>query len=264
MIVAYERAGLVAHAKRLLLELRQTDNIPRETTIKILARAGRIEEATWVFRQAFDAGEIKDRFVFICMINLFSRNKYRNVIEVFEKMREQGYFPDSNVIALVLNAFGKLREFENADLLYVQMQECCVFPDEVHFQMLSLYGARGDFMKMESLFEKLDSNPNINKELLKGWFGREIEASKRKRSKTMTARVLKEVDLWMVWLKGSNRSGSMKSESKMVKSKIKYGYKRLGEALKNLRPKPFPECRGTNHLQQSPLPWSCEVPAKSG
>ncbi|KAI9109041.1 hypothetical protein K1719_019996 [Acacia pycnantha] len=58
------------------------------------------------------------------MMNLFSRNKkYRNVIEVFEKIREQGYFPDPNVIALVLNAFGKLREFENADLVYVQMQE---------------------------------------------------------------------------------------------------------------------------------------------
>ncbi|OIW14693.1 hypothetical protein TanjilG_33035 [Lupinus angustifolius] len=168
MIVAYERAGLVGHAKRLLQELKQPDSIPRETAITILARAGRIEEATWVFRQAFDAGEIKDISVFSCMIDLFSRNKkYANVVEVFEKMREVGYFPDSNVIALVLNAFGKLREFEKADALYGQMyEEGCVFPDEVHFQMLSLYGAKKDFKMVESLFEKLDSNPNINKKEL--------------------------------------------------------------------------------------------------
>ncbi|KAL2898510.1 hypothetical protein RDABS01_040292 [Bienertia sinuspersici] len=118
MIVAYERAGLVAHAKRLLHELKSPDNIPRDTAISILCRAGRIEEATWVFRQAFDAGEVKDISVFECMIELYSRNKkYTNVIEVFEKMRGAGYFPNSNVIALTLNAYGKVREFERADLL---------------------------------------------------------------------------------------------------------------------------------------------------
>ena len=102
------------------------------------------------------------------MIDLYSRNKkHANVIEVFEKMRSSGYFPDSNVIALVLNAYGKLREFDKADAVYREMQEeKCVFPDEVHFQMLSLYGARKDFKMIESLFEKLDSDPNINKKEL--------------------------------------------------------------------------------------------------
>lgn len=40
------------------------------------------------------------------------------------------------------------------------------FPDEVHFQMLSLYGARKDFMMIEALFERLDADPNINKKEL--------------------------------------------------------------------------------------------------
>ncbi|GFS45020.1 tetratricopeptide repeat (TPR)-like superfamily protein [Actinidia rufa] len=152
MIVAYETVGLVGHAKRLLHELKRPDNIPRETAIRILAGAGRIEEATSVFRQAFDAGEVKDISVFICMIDLFSTNgKYRNVIEVFDKMRRACYFPDSNTIALVLNAYGKLREVEKADALYTEMQEeGCVFPNEVHFQMLSLYGAIGAFDMVES------------------------------------------------------------------------------------------------------------------
>ena len=99
------------------------------------------------------------------MINLYSRNKKNaNVIQVFEKMRSAGYFPDSNVIALVLNAYRKLQEFDKADSVYREMQEeACAFPDEVHFQMLSLYGARKDFKMIESLFEKLDSDPNINK-----------------------------------------------------------------------------------------------------
>ncbi|KAH0969127.1 hypothetical protein GBA52_028999 [Prunus armeniaca] len=168
MIVAYERVGLVAHAKRLLHELKRPDNIPRETAITILAGAGRIEEATWVFRQAFDAGEVKDISVFGCMIDLFSRNrKYANCVEVFEKMRVAGYFPASNVIDLVLNAFGKLREFEKADALYREMQEeGCVFSDEVHFQMLSLYGARKDFKMVEALFKRLMCDPNINKKEL--------------------------------------------------------------------------------------------------
>ncbi|KAK4258932.1 hypothetical protein QN277_005327 [Acacia crassicarpa] len=61
-----------------------------------------------------------------------------------------------------------------------------------------------------------------------GWFGREAEASKA-RSETMTARVLKEADLWVVWPRGSDRSGSTKSRSEMVKSEINYGYRRLGE-----------------------------------
>ncbi|KAJ4828406.1 hypothetical protein Tsubulata_027359 [Turnera subulata] len=168
MIVAYEKAGLVSEAKRLLHELKCPDDIPRETAIKILARAGRIEEATWVFRQAFDAGEVKDISVFGCMIDLFSRNKkHANVIEVFEKMREADYFPDSNVIALVLNAYGKLCEFEKADAVYRKMQEEeCIFPDEVHFQMLSLYGARRDFEMVKSLSERLKSDPKINKKEL--------------------------------------------------------------------------------------------------
>ncbi|OMO79147.1 hypothetical protein CCACVL1_13886, partial [Corchorus capsularis] len=165
MIVAYERAGLVGHAKRLLHELKQQDDLPRDTAIMILARAGRIEEATWVFRQACDAGEVKDISVFGMMIDLYSHNKkHANVIEVFEKMRIAGYFPDSNVIALVLNACAKLREFDRAESIYKEMQEeGCIFPDEVHFQMLSLYGARNKFKMVESLFEKLDSDPNINK-----------------------------------------------------------------------------------------------------
>ncbi|CAH8337233.1 unnamed protein product [Eruca vesicaria subsp. sativa] len=113
MIVAYERVGLMGHAKRLLQELKRPNNIPRETAITILAKAGRIEEATWVFRQAFDSGEVKDIFVFGCMINLYLRNqRYVNVTEVFEKMRSAGYFPDSNIIAIVLNYYGKQREFE--------------------------------------------------------------------------------------------------------------------------------------------------------
>ncbi|KAI3474826.1 hypothetical protein Pfo_030137 [Paulownia fortunei] len=155
MIVAYERAGLVAHAKRLLHELKRPDNIPRETAI----------QATWVFRQAIDAGEVKDIAVFERMIDLFSKyRKYTNVIEVFERMREIGYFPDSNVIALVLNAYGKLQEFDKADDVYIELQdEGCVFSDEVHFQMMSLCGARRDFKMVETLFERLELDPNINK-----------------------------------------------------------------------------------------------------
>ncbi|CAH2079849.1 unnamed protein product, partial [Thlaspi arvense] len=121
---------------RLLQELKRPNNFP------ILAKAGRVEEATWVFRQAFDSGK-----------------RYANVIEVFEKMRSSGYFPDSNAIATVLNAYGKQREFEKSDTVYREMQEeGCVFPEEVHFQMLSLYSSKKDFEMVESLFERLESD----------------------------------------------------------------------------------------------------------
>ncbi|KAJ0873021.1 putative tetratricopeptide-like helical domain superfamily [Helianthus annuus] len=97
------------------------------------------------------------------MVDLFSRNrKHSSVIDVFDKMRKAGYFPDSNVIALVLNAYGKLREFDKANDVYIEMQdEGCVFPDEVHFQTLSLNGAKRDFKMLESLFERLDGDSNI-------------------------------------------------------------------------------------------------------
>ncbi|MFS7911326.1 putative tetratricopeptide-like helical domain superfamily [Helianthus anomalus] len=50
------------------------------------------------------------------MVDLFSRNrKHSSVIEVFDKMRKAGYFLDSNVIALVLNAYRKLQEFDKAN-----------------------------------------------------------------------------------------------------------------------------------------------------
>ncbi|GAU22934.1 hypothetical protein TSUD_326600 [Trifolium subterraneum] len=154
MIVAYQRAGLVVHAKRLFNELEQPDNVSRETAITIFARAGKVDEAMWVFRQAFDAGVVKDISVFVCIIDIFSRDrKYAHVVEVFEKMRLVKHFPDSYVIALVLNAFGKLRGFDKADALYKQMYEKeCVFPNEVHFEMLGLYGARMDFKMVESWF----------------------------------------------------------------------------------------------------------------
>ncbi|KAF9603732.1 hypothetical protein IFM89_037818 [Coptis chinensis] len=99
------------------------------------------------------------------MIDLLSRNKkHAGVIEVFEKMRAAGYFPDAISISQVLNAYGKLREFEKAEIIYKEMQEeRCVFPDEIHFQMLSLYGAQGNLEAVEMLFDRLESDPNVNK-----------------------------------------------------------------------------------------------------
>ncbi|XP_008805021.2 pentatricopeptide repeat-containing protein At5g39980, chloroplastic [Phoenix dactylifera] len=168
MIAVYERAGLVGHAKRLLHDLKHPENIPKGTAIKILASAGRVEEAAWVFRQAVGAGEVKDISVFRSMMDLFSRNrKHKNVIEVFEKMRGQGYFPDSEMIAIILNAYGKLQEFDRAAALYQEMQEeGCVFTDRVHFQMLSLLGGRRDFKGLEALLERLRDDPDIDKKEL--------------------------------------------------------------------------------------------------
>ena len=40
---------------------------------------------------------------------------------MFDKMRRACYFPDSNMIALVLNAYGKSRAVEKADALYSEM-----------------------------------------------------------------------------------------------------------------------------------------------
>ncbi|GER27317.1 pentatricopeptide repeat-containing protein [Striga asiatica] len=165
MIVAYERAGLVAHSRRLLTELKRpdNDNIPRETAVRILARSGRVEEATWVFRQAVEGGEIKDLSVFEQMIYLFSKyKKFSNVVEVFEKMRKMGCFPSSEIVGLVLNAYGKMGEFEKAERVYGEMEEECVFSDEIHFQMLSIYGERRDFKRVEELFGRLERDENVN------------------------------------------------------------------------------------------------------
>jgi pentatricopeptide repeat protein len=46
MVVGYERAGLVSQAKRLLHDLQEPEGIAKETAIRILANAGRVEEAT--------------------------------------------------------------------------------------------------------------------------------------------------------------------------------------------------------------------------
>ncbi|WOL18655.1 hypothetical protein Cni_G27452 [Canna indica] len=168
IIVVYERAGLVGHARRLLHDLKHPENIPKETAVKILANAGRVEEAAWLFRQATNNGAVKDISVFRCMMDLFSRNrKHANVIEVFEKMRAVGFFPDSEMIATVLNAYGKLQEFDRANAVYQEMkEEGCVFTDRVHFQMLSLLGARRDFKSVETLLEELKCDPNIDKKEL--------------------------------------------------------------------------------------------------
>ncbi|CAH9083461.1 unnamed protein product [Cuscuta europaea] len=166
IIVAYERAGLVAHANRLLQELKRPDNIPRETAIMALAGAGRLEEAMWVFRRMIDAREVKNIEIFECMIDLFSRNRrYKNVIDVYRNLRESGFSPDSNMVVMVLDAYGKLGEFEKAECLYRKMneEEERVLSDDVHFQMLSVYGARGDFEMVETLFERLEIDPRVNK-----------------------------------------------------------------------------------------------------
>jgi pentatricopeptide repeat protein len=54
MVVGYERAGLVSQAKRLYLlhDLKEPEGIAKETAIRILANAGRVDEATWLFRRA--------------------------------------------------------------------------------------------------------------------------------------------------------------------------------------------------------------------
>lgn len=167
MIAVYERAGLVAHARRLLSDLNDPDDegkIPRETAIKILARAGRVEEAARLFRRAVSAGGVKDIAVFQCMMDLFARNRrHRSVVEVLGNMRAAGYLPDSAMVGMALHAYGKLQEFGKAESLYREMQEeGCVLPDQVHFQMLSLLGARGDFARVESLLVELSDDPNVN------------------------------------------------------------------------------------------------------
>jgi pentatricopeptide repeat protein len=56
---------------------------------------------------------------------------------VFDEMRKLGQLPDSETIATVMNAYGKLREFDKAAALYQAMrEEGCVFSDRAHFQMI--------------------------------------------------------------------------------------------------------------------------------
>ncbi|PKA49910.1 Pentatricopeptide repeat-containing protein [Apostasia shenzhenica] len=164
MIVIYERAGLVGHARRLLNDLREPHDLSKDTAIRILAGAGRIEEAAWLFRRT----EVKEMDAFRSMIDLFARNKkHKNVVEVYERMREVGYFLDSEMIATVLNAYGKLQEFEKAAAVYSEMEEeGCVFSDRVHFQMLSLLGMKRDFEGVERLMEKLSGDPDVDKKEL--------------------------------------------------------------------------------------------------
>ena len=57
--------------------------------------------------------------VFHNMMDLFSRNRrHKNMVEVFDEMHNTGFFPDSEMIAIVLNAYGKLYEFDKAEALY--------------------------------------------------------------------------------------------------------------------------------------------------
>lgn len=165
MVVAYERAGLVSQAKRLLHDLKEPEGIPKETAIKILASAGRVEEAAWLFRRAADTGEVRDPLVHRAMMNLFAKNRrHRNVVEVFDEMRKVGLLPDSETIAITMNAHGKLKEFDKAAALYRSMrEEGCVFSDRVHFQMVSLLGAQMDFETLKALVAELSIDPSIDK-----------------------------------------------------------------------------------------------------
>lgn len=165
MVVAYERSGLVSQAKRLLHDLKDPDGVSKETAIKILASAGRLEEAAWLFRRAANNGEIRDSSVHRAMMDLFAKNRrHRNVVEVFDEMRKLDQLPDSETIATTMNAFGKLKEFDKAAALYKAMrEEGCVFSDRVHFQMISLLGAQKDFNALEALVDELTDDPSIDK-----------------------------------------------------------------------------------------------------
>ncbi|KAK8969001.1 hypothetical protein KSP40_PGU005682 [Platanthera guangdongensis] len=154
MIVVYERAGLVAHARSLFQDLKEPEcNMSKDT-------AGRLEEASWLFRRT----PVKDISTFRCMMELFVRNrKHINVVEVFDRMREGGQFPDSEMISIVLNAYGKLQEFEKAAAIYSEMEEeGCFLADKVHFQMLSLLGMKRDFEGVEKLLERLSARPDFD------------------------------------------------------------------------------------------------------
>lgn len=81
MVVAHEHVGLIGHVKHLLHALMHPNEVSRETVVLILTRASRIEEATWLFWQAFDEINVKNIFGFDCMIDLFSPNKkHANII----------------------------------------------------------------------------------------------------------------------------------------------------------------------------------------
>ncbi|KAG0463658.1 hypothetical protein HPP92_019727 [Vanilla planifolia] len=160
MIVVYERAGFVAHARRLLHDLKEPENIDKEKALAILAKAGRIEEASWLFRRT----EVKDVEVYRCLMDLFARNRRNgNVVEVFERMRERVHFPDSELIVMAMTAYGKLQEFDKAEAVYMEMEEeGCLIGERVHFQMLNLLGMRKDYLRVEELLNKLRSDPEVD------------------------------------------------------------------------------------------------------
>ncbi|XP_078443664.1 tetratricopeptide repeat (TPR)-like superfamily protein [Wolffia australiana] len=171
MIAAYEQAGLVAHARRLLGELNEGRSgggggVSEETAVVILAGAGRVEEAARMFRRI---PRVKDVAVFRCMMELFAGSRrHRGVVEVLDRMRAAGFLPDAAMVGTAMHALGKLQRVDQAEALYREMQEeGCPLPDRVHFQMLGLHGARGDFDKVEALLAKLEADPNIDQRELR-------------------------------------------------------------------------------------------------
>ncbi|PPS17115.1 hypothetical protein GOBAR_AA03447 [Gossypium barbadense] len=129
-------------------------------------------KAISIFNKLKRSGIVRDLVCYNSMINVFGKAKlFREARLLVKEMREIGVMPDTVSYSTMLNMFVEnskfVREFDKADAVYKEMQEeGCVYPDEVHFQMLSLYGARKDFKMIETVFEKLDSDPNVNKKEL--------------------------------------------------------------------------------------------------
>ncbi|ONK77045.1 uncharacterized protein A4U43_C02F2530 [Asparagus officinalis] len=168
-----ENGCLQSGVRRLIGELKAPENISRGTSgcPSSAKQRGGVEVGAWSFPTGGGerGSELKDISVFRSMLDLFSRSRrHKNVIEVFDEMRRAGFFPDSEMIAIILNAYGKLQEFDRAEALYREMKDDgCVFDDRVHFQMLSLLGARRDFEGLEALIEELKDDRNIDKKELR-------------------------------------------------------------------------------------------------
>jgi len=89
------------------------------------------------------------------------------VMKVLDETRKAGFFLDFEMIAIVLNVYAKLQEFNKVEALYKEMKDDgCIFTDRVHFQMMSLFGARRDLEGMERLFQELNEDQNIVKKEL--------------------------------------------------------------------------------------------------
>ncbi|XP_054796212.1 pentatricopeptide repeat-containing protein At1g19720 [Prosopis cineraria] len=150
--------GRELHARIGLVE--EVNSFVETKLVSMYAKCGYLEEA----RKVFDEMREKNLYTWSAMIGACSRGRsWKEVLELFYRMMEDGFLPDRLLIPKIMQACGKCGDFETGKLIHSLAIRCGMTNSmRVNNSILTVYAKSGDMNGAEKFFTNMDERDMVS------------------------------------------------------------------------------------------------------